>query len=79
MSNDQPIEESGEWIYSDGKEVRDPQEGEEGPHLKGKIPKGRIKDSKWENSTISLFNNNHLVVLEASSERSVCSIFGETS
>ena len=46
----------------------DQQKGEEGPHLKGNIPKGRIKDSKWEKLTISLFNNNQFVVLEASSK-----------
>lgn len=45
-SNDQPIEESEENIYSDGEEVTDPPRGEEGPYPKGKIPKGRIKGSK---------------------------------
>ena len=55
--NDQPIEESEERIDNDGEEVRDPPKGEEGPYPKGKIPKGRIKGSKWEYSTIYSSNN----------------------
>ena len=54
-------------IYRMGEGVRDPQKGEEGPHINGKIRKGRIKGSKWESSTIYPTTNIHLVVLEGSS------------
>jgi len=66
-------------IYRKGEGVRDPQKREEGPHLKGKIPKGRIKDSKWKRSTISLSNNIHLIVLKVSSRRIFSSTLGNTA
>lgn len=78
-SNDPPIEESEERIYSEGEGVKDPPKGEGGPYPKGNIPKCRIKGSKWEYSTISSSNNYQLVVLAASSKRSFCSIFWETA
>jgi len=78
-NNEQPIEESEEWIYSDGEEVRDPPKGEEGPYPKGKIPKSRIKGSKWEYLTISSSNNYQLVILEDSSRRIFFFIFEETA
>ena len=77
--NDPLVGDRRYFIYRKGEGSRDPQMEEKGPHLKGKIPKGRIKDSKRENSTISLFNNNQLAVLEASSKRSFSSTLGKTS
>ena len=60
--NDQPFGDGRDLIYKKGDGVRDPLKREEGPHLKGKALKGRIKSTKWDSSTISLPNNIHLIV-----------------
>jgi len=50
--NHQQFGAGGDLFYRKGDGVRDPQKMEEGPHLKGKALKGRIKSSKWESLTI---------------------------
>ena len=51
---DQLFGEGMAFIYREAEEVMDPEKREERSYLKGKIPKGRINGSKWENSTQSL-------------------------
>ena len=63
--NDQPFGDGGDLIYRKGEGLRDPQKREEGPHIKGKSLKGRIKSSKWESSPISPPNNIQLGVSQS--------------
>ena len=43
-------------IYREVGEDNDPKKKKDGPYLKGKFLKGRIKDSKWKNLTPSPTN-----------------------